>query len=87
MSKPLDERSRGTENCWVVLPLSIDGAGSKTAPNVEEPPAMPEPANYSIIETLRDGRNVEIRAQRPEDGDGLRALRTITATNWSIALA
>jgi GNAT superfamily N-acetyltransferase len=27
----------------------------------------------SIVETLRNGRQVEIRAQRPADGDGLRA--------------
>jgi len=30
-------------------------------------------ANYSVIGTLCDGRKIEIRAQRPEDGDGLRA--------------
>jgi GNAT superfamily N-acetyltransferase len=34
---------------------------------------MLEPVNYSVIETLRGGRKVEIRAQRPQDGDGLRA--------------
>jgi RimJ/RimL family protein N-acetyltransferase len=34
---------------------------------------MLDPANYSVIETLRDGRKVEIRAQRPQDGDGFRA--------------
>jgi GNAT superfamily N-acetyltransferase len=34
---------------------------------------MQEPANYSVIETLRDGRKVEIRAQRPEDRAGLEA--------------
>jgi GNAT superfamily N-acetyltransferase len=34
---------------------------------------MLEPGNYRIIETLRDGREIEIRALRPEDGDGLRA--------------
>jgi GNAT superfamily N-acetyltransferase len=34
---------------------------------------MLEPANYSVIETLRDGRKVEIRAQRPDDRGGLEA--------------
>src|SRR3974390_1235883 len=34
---------------------------------------MQEPANYSVIEKLRDGREVEIRAQRPEDRNGLEA--------------
>jgi len=34
---------------------------------------MLEPVSYSAIETLRDGRKIEIRAQRPQDGDGLRA--------------
>ena len=34
---------------------------------------MLEPATYSVIETLRDGRKVEIRAQRPEDRGGLEA--------------
>jgi len=28
---------------------------------------MLEPANYSVFETLRDGRRVEIRALRPDD--------------------
>jgi RimJ/RimL family protein N-acetyltransferase len=32
---------------------------------------MPEAASFSSIETLRDGRRVEIRALRPEDGKGL----------------
>ena len=32
---------------------------------------MIEPASYSVIETLREGRKVEIRAQRPQDRDGL----------------
>ena len=32
---------------------------------------MIEPASYSAIETLREGRKVEIRAQRPQDRDGL----------------
>ena len=32
---------------------------------------MIEPASYSAIETLRDGRKVEIRALRPQDRDGL----------------
>jgi RimJ/RimL family protein N-acetyltransferase len=30
-------------------------------------------SNFSAIETLRNGRNVEIRAQRPQDGDALEA--------------
>jgi RimJ/RimL family protein N-acetyltransferase len=34
---------------------------------------MLEPSNYSAIETLRNGREVEIRAQRPPDGEGLTA--------------
>jgi RimJ/RimL family protein N-acetyltransferase len=34
---------------------------------------MLELGNYSVVETLRDGRRVDIRAQRPQDGDGLRA--------------
>jgi GNAT superfamily N-acetyltransferase len=34
---------------------------------------MLDPANYSVIETLRDGRTVEIRAQRPDDRAGLEA--------------
>jgi GNAT superfamily N-acetyltransferase len=34
---------------------------------------MQEPANYSVVETLRDGRQVEIRAQHPEDRVGLEA--------------
>jgi GNAT superfamily N-acetyltransferase len=32
---------------------------------------MPEPAKYSEVEALRDGRRVEIRALRPEDRDDL----------------
>ncbi|MEW6435892.1 MAG: GNAT family N-acetyltransferase [Pseudomonadota bacterium] len=34
---------------------------------------MPEPANFSVIETLRNGRKVEIRSQRPQDGEELEA--------------
>jgi RimJ/RimL family protein N-acetyltransferase len=34
---------------------------------------MLEPANYSVNEKLRDGRKVEIRALRQDDGDSLRA--------------
>jgi ribosomal protein S18 acetylase RimI-like enzyme len=34
---------------------------------------MQEPAKYSVIETLRDGREVEIRALRPEDRNQLEA--------------
>jgi len=34
---------------------------------------MLDAANYSAIETLRDGRTVEIRAQRPEDREGMLA--------------
>ena len=37
---------------------------------------MLETSNYSTFETLRDGRRVEIRAQRPRDRDGLRAAIT-----------
>ena len=31
------------------------------------------PAKFSIIETLRDGREIEIRAQRPQDREDLEA--------------
>jgi RimJ/RimL family protein N-acetyltransferase len=43
---------------------------------------MIDAANYSATETLRDGRTVEIRAQRPEDLHGWRAAlaRTSAAT-------
>jgi len=34
---------------------------------------MIDAANYSATETLRDGRTITIRAQRPEDLDGWRA--------------
>ncbi len=34
---------------------------------------MIEPANYSAIEPLRDGRRIEIRALRPDDQAGLLA--------------
>ncbi len=34
---------------------------------------MVDPANYSATETLRDGRTVEIRAQSPEDREGMHA--------------
>lgn len=34
---------------------------------------MIDAANYLAIETLRDGRTITIRAQRPEDLDGWRA--------------
>jgi GNAT superfamily N-acetyltransferase len=33
---------------------------------------MLNPAEFSSFETLRDGRRVEIRAQRPDDEEGLR---------------
>ena len=32
---------------------------------------MIEPASYSAIQTLREGRKIEIRALRPQDRDGL----------------
>ena len=32
---------------------------------------MFEPASYSAIQTLRDGRKIQIRALRPQDRDGL----------------
>ena len=32
---------------------------------------MPEAATYSVVETLRNGRRVEIRALRPDDQAGL----------------
>jgi len=34
---------------------------------------MFDPASFHVIETLSDGRRVEIRAQRPEDREALRA--------------
>jgi RimJ/RimL family protein N-acetyltransferase len=34
---------------------------------------MLDPANFSVTETLRDGRKVEIRAQRPPDREDLEA--------------
>jgi RimJ/RimL family protein N-acetyltransferase len=34
---------------------------------------MFDPASFRMTETLSDGRKVEIRAQRPEDREGLRA--------------
>jgi len=34
---------------------------------------MTDAANYSATETLRDGRTITIRAQRPDDLDGWRA--------------
>ncbi len=34
---------------------------------------MFDPASFHATETLSDGRKVEIRAQRPEDREGLRA--------------
>jgi GNAT superfamily N-acetyltransferase len=34
---------------------------------------MIDAANYSVTETLRDGRTVEIRAQRSEDREGMHA--------------
>ena len=34
---------------------------------------MFEPASFHVTETLSDGRKVEIRAQRPDDREGLRA--------------
>ena len=39
----------------------------------ESLPAMIDAARYSAIETLRDGRRVEIRALRPEDRSALAA--------------
>jgi RimJ/RimL family protein N-acetyltransferase len=40
---------------------------------VKELPVMLEPAKYSALETLRDGRRVEIRALRPDDRTQLTA--------------
>ena len=34
---------------------------------------MLNPADFSVIETLRNGRKVEIRSQRPHDREGLEA--------------
>ena len=40
---------------------------------VAKPPTPPKAARFSVAETLRDGRPVEIRAQKPTDIEGLRA--------------
>ena len=40
---------------------------------LEATPNMMDLANYSATETLRDGRTVEIRAQRSEDREGMHA--------------
>jgi hypothetical protein len=34
---------------------------------------MPNQVDFSVVETLRNGRKVQIRAQRPEDRGGLEA--------------
>jgi RimJ/RimL family protein N-acetyltransferase len=34
---------------------------------------MLDPGSYSVVETLRNGRQIEIRAQRPEDRNALEA--------------
>jgi RimJ/RimL family protein N-acetyltransferase len=36
-------------------------------------PVMMDLVNYSATETLRDGRAVEIRAQRSQDREGMQA--------------
>jgi GNAT superfamily N-acetyltransferase len=43
---------------------------------LEATPVMTDLASYSATETLRDGRTVEIRAQRSEDRDGMHAAIT-----------
>jgi ribosomal protein S18 acetylase RimI-like enzyme len=40
---------------------------------VAKSPTSPKAVSFSVAETLRDGRTVEIRAQRPTDVEGLRA--------------
>ena len=40
---------------------------------LEATPVMMDFANYSATETLRDGRTVEIRAQRSQDREGMQA--------------
>jgi len=40
---------------------------------VAEPHTSPRAASFSVAETLRDGRPVHIRAQKPTDVEGLRA--------------
>jgi len=40
---------------------------------VAEVPTPPKAARFSVTETLRDGRPVEIRALKPTDADGLKA--------------
>jgi GNAT superfamily N-acetyltransferase len=46
-----------------------DGDGARAG----APRTMIDPAHYEATETLRDRRPIEIRAQRPEDREGLRA--------------
>ncbi|MEO8317188.1 MAG: GNAT family N-acetyltransferase [Bradyrhizobium sp.] len=41
---------------------------------------MPAPENYSATETLRDGREVEIRALRPDDKDDMLTAISRTGT-------
>jgi GNAT superfamily N-acetyltransferase len=44
---------------------------SETQPAQGRRPAMLDAANFSVIETLRNGRTVEVRSQRPRDGKEL----------------
>ena len=52
-------------------------------PRARRPGALPvmlDPANFHAMEKLRDGRTVEIRAQRPQDREGIRAAIARTST-------
>jgi hypothetical protein len=41
---------------------------------------MPEASSYRALEHLRDGRQIEIRALRPDDESGMRAAIGRTST-------
>ena len=53
--------------------LSLARTSVAVCARLEATPAMMDLANYSATETLRDGRTVEIRAQRPQDREGMHA--------------
>jgi GNAT superfamily N-acetyltransferase len=60
-------RIAATARDWIGRAVSRQPIGRRGSP------AMLDPANYSAVETLRDGRQVEIRAFRPGDRDDLLA--------------
>jgi hypothetical protein len=61
-------RSCLTRTCRVSPPM-----GNATLGRVDGVRSMSDAANYSATETLRDGRTVEIRAQRSHDREGMQA--------------